>query len=161
MKRIAIYPGSFDPVTYGHIDVIERGLSVFDEIVALIAESRQKKSLFSTAEKKDMLKEIFKGQKRVQVDDWSKLLMDYASRKKAVAILRGLRAVSDFEYEFQMASMNKKLYPQIDTFFVMTSEQYHYVSSRLVREVGSLGGSLKDIVPPAVEQRVKEKFKLR
>ena len=161
MKRIAIYPGSFDPVTYGHVDVIERGLSVFDEIIVLIAESRQKKALFSTVEKKAMLREIFKNQSRVRVDAWSKLLMDYASQKKAVAILRGLRAVSDFEYEFQMASMNKKLYPKIDTFFVMTSEQYHYVSSRLVREVGSLGGSLKDIVSPAVEERVREKFKFR
>jgi len=157
-KRVAIYPGSFDPVTYGHIDIVERGLRLFDEVVVLIAESAEKKGLFSVAEKKEMLSGVFGKEKRVRVDHWEGLLMNYASLEKADAILRGLRAVSDFEYEFQMASMNKKLCPKIDTVFMMTSENYSFVSSRLVREVASLGGDLKDIVPPEVEKRLKRKF---
>lgn len=159
MSKLAIYPGSFDPVTLGHIDVVKRSLSVFDEVIVLIAESSQKKSLFSVGERRDLLQEAFKKEKCVVIDYWNGLLVDYASQKKAHAIIRGLRAVSDFEYEFQMAAMNKRLNPKIDTFFMMTSEDYYFVSSHLVREVAKLGGALKSIVPPHVEKRLKEKFK--
>ena len=158
MKKTALYPGSFDPVTQGHIDIVERGLTVFDEITVLIAESSQKKSLFSLSEKIEMLTEVFKDEPRVMVDSWPGLLMDYAVKKRASAILRGLRAVSDFEYEFQMASMNKRLYSDIETFFMMTGEKYYFISSHLVREVAGLGGALKDIVPPVVEKKLREKF---
>ena len=157
--KLAIYPGSFDPVTLGHVDVVERSLNIFDEIIVLIAESSQKKSLFSVGERKELLQETFKKEKRVIIDTWDGLLVDYASQKKARAIIRGLRAVSDFEYEFQMAAMNKRLNPKIDTFFMMTSEDTYFVSSHLVREVAKLGGALKHIVPPHVEQKLKEKFK--
>ena len=159
MAKLAIYPGSFDPVTLGHVDVVERSLSIFDEIIVLIAESSQKKSLFSVGERKALLQETFKKEKRVSVDTWDGLLVTYASQKKAQAIIRGLRAVSDFEYEFQMAAMNKRLSSKIDTFFMMTSEDTYFVSSHLVREVAKLGGALKNIVPSHVEQKLKEKFK--
>ena len=159
MAKLAIYPGSFDPVTLGHVDVVERSLSIFDEIIVLIAESSQKKSLFSVGERKALLQETFKKEKRVSVDTWDGLLVTYASQKKAQAIIRGLRAVSDFEYEFQMAAMNKRLSSKIDTFFMMTSEDTYFVSSHVVREVAKLGGALKNIVPSHVEQKLKEKFK--
>lgn len=157
-KRTAIYPGSFDPVTYGHIDIVDRGLRLFDEIIVLIAESPEKKGLFSVSEKKEMLSHVFKKEKRVRIDHWEGLLMAYAKKNAADAILRGLRAISDFEYEFQMASMNKRLCPKIDTIFMMTSENHSFISSRLVREVASLGGNLKDIVPAEVEKRLNRKF---
>lgn len=157
-KRVAIYPGSFDPVTNGHIDIVNRALRLFDKVIVLIAESPDKKGLFSVAEKKEMLSDVFKSEKRVIIDQWEGLLMAYAEAKSADAIFRGLRAVSDFEYEFQMASMNKRLCPTIDTIFMMTTENYSFVSSRLVREVARLGGNLKDIVPPEVEKRLKRKF---
>ena len=158
MTRLAIYPGSFDPVTSGHVDVIERGLTIFDEIIVLIAQSSAKKGLFSVEERKEMLHEVFKNNSRVKIDIWDGLLVDYARVHKATALLRGIRAVSDFEYEFQMASMNKRLYKDIETVFVTASDRYHFVSSHLVREVASLGGDLKDIVPPEVERRLLEKF---
>lgn len=157
-KRVAIYPGSFDPVTCGHIDIVKRALRLFDEVIVLVAESPDKEGLFSVTEKKEMLSDVFKTEKRAIIDQWDGLLMAYAEAKGADAILRGLRAVSDFEYEFQMASMNKKLCPNIDTLFMMTSENYSFVSSRLVREVARLGGNLKDIVPVEVEKWLKRKF---
>lgn len=159
MSKLAIYPGSFDPVTYGHVDIVERSLRLFDQVIVLIAENEQKKSLFSTSEKKEMLKEAFKGKKNIIIDSWPGLLVNYASQKKANAIIRGLRAVSDFENEFQMASMNKRLLPEVDTIFMMTSENYFFVSSRLTREIASLGGALTNIVPPFVEKKLKEKLK--
>ncbi|HBQ21563.1 MAG: pantetheine-phosphate adenylyltransferase [Deltaproteobacteria bacterium GWA2_38_16] len=159
MSTLAIYPGSFDPVTLGHVDIVERSLGLFDEVIVLIAESSQKKGLFSISEKKEHLQDVFKHEKRVIIDVWPGLLMEYAGKKKANAIVRGLRAVSDFEYEFQMAAMNKRLRPSIDTIFMMTSEKYYFVSSHLVREIASLGGALTDIVPPVIEKRLKEKFK--
>ncbi len=159
MSKLAIYPGSFDPVTMGHVDIVERSLHVFDKIIILIAESSQKKSLFSIPERREMLTEVFKGNDRVVIDSWPGLLVNYASSKKANALIRGLRAISDFEYEFQMASMNKRLMPSIDTIFMMTSENYFFVSSNLAKEVASLGGSLANIVPAMVEKRLKEKFK--
>ncbi len=157
--KLAIYPGSFDPITHGHIDVVRRSLKIFDEIIILIAESSQKKSLFSVKERKELIGETFKKEKRVTVDYWSGLLVEYAAQKKAQAIIRGLRAVSDFEYEFQMAAMNKRLNSKIDTFFMMTSEDTYFVSSHLVREVAKLGGALKNIVSPYVEKKLKEKYK--
>ena len=159
MSKLAIYPGSFDPVTLGHVDIVERSLQLFDRVIVLIAESAQKKSLFSLSERKEMLQEVLKEHERVTVDSCSGLLVDYAAQKKASAIIRGLRAISDFEYEFQMAAMNKRLMPSIDTIFMMTSENYFFVSSHLTKEVSSLGGSLTDIVPPLIEKRLKEKFK--
>lgn len=159
MSKLAIYPGSFDPVTYGHIDIVERSLTLFDQVIVLIAESMDKKSLFTISEKEEILKEVFKKKSQVIIDSCSGLLVNYASQKKANAIIRGLRAVSDFEYEFQMALMNKKLLPQIDTIFMMTSENYFFISSRLTREVASLGGRLSDVVPPFVEKKLREKFK--
>ena len=159
MAKLAIYPGSFDPVTLGHADIVKRSLTIFDEVIVLIAESAQKKSLFNVGERRELLGEAFKKEKRVTIDYWNGLLMDYAAQKKACAIIRGLRAVSDFEYEFQMAVMNKRLNSKIDTFFMMTSEDYYFVSSHLVREVAKLGGALKNIVPPHVEKKLKEKFK--
>ena len=159
MTQLAIYPGSFDPVTSGHVDIVDRGLTIFDEIIVLIAQSSAKKGLFSLEERGEMLREVFREKPRVKIDNWDGLLVDYARIHKARAILRGLRAVSDFEYEFQMAAMNKRLNPKIDTFFMMTSEDTYFVSSHLVREVAKLGGALKHIVPPHVEQKLKEKFK--
>ena len=159
MAKLAIYPGSFDPVTLGHVNIVKRSLTIFDEVIVLIAESAQKKSLFNVGERRELLGEAFKKEKRVTIDYWNGLLMDYAAQKKACAIIRGLRAVSDFEYEFQMAAMNKRLNSKIDTFFMMTSEDYYFVSSHLVREVAKLGGALKNIVPPHVEKKLKEKFK--
>ncbi|MBI3018039.1 MAG: pantetheine-phosphate adenylyltransferase [Deltaproteobacteria bacterium] len=159
MAKLAIYPGSFDPVTLGHVDIVKRSLTIFDEVIVLIAESAQKKSLFNVGERRELLQEAFKKEKRVTLDTWKGLLMDYAAQKKACAIIRGLRAVSDFEYEFQMAAMNKRLNRKIDTFFMMTSEDYYFVSSHLVREVAKLGGALKNIVPPHVEKKLKEKFR--
>ncbi|MBI3018409.1 MAG: pantetheine-phosphate adenylyltransferase, partial [Deltaproteobacteria bacterium] len=156
---LAIYPGSFDPVTLGHVDIVKRSLSIFDEVIVLIAESAQKKNLFSVGERRALLQEAFKKEKRVTIDYWNGLLVEYAAQKKAHAIIRGLRAVSDFEYEFQMAAMNKRLNSKIDTFFMMTSEDTYFVSSHLVREVAKLGGALKNIVPSHVEKKLKEKFK--
>ncbi|MBI4041223.1 MAG: pantetheine-phosphate adenylyltransferase [Deltaproteobacteria bacterium] len=158
--KVAVYPGSFDPVTLGHVDIIERSLKLFDQVVVLIATSSQKKELFSVAEKKDMLREVFKNEQRVLMDATEGLLVDYARTQKVAAIVRGLRAVSDFEYEFQMASMNKRLYPEVETIFMMASDQNHFISSQLVREVARLGGNLKGIVHPYIEKKLKEKFKL-
>src|SRR3989338_4446295 len=159
MAKLAIYPGSFDPVTLGHVNIVKRSLTIFDEVIVLIAESAQKKSLFNVGERRELLGEAFKKEKRVTIDYWNGLLVEYAAQKKAHAIIRGLRAVSDFEYEFQMAAMNKRLNSKIDTFFMMTSEDTYFVSSHLVREVAKLGGALNNIVPPHVEQKLKEKFK--
>ena len=158
MTQLAIYPGSFDPVTSGHVDIVDRGLTIFDEIIVLIAQSSAKKGLFSLEERGEMLREVFREKPRVKIDNWDGLLVDYARIHKARAILRGLRAVSDFEYEFQMASMNKRLFKDIETVFMTASDRYHFVSSHLVREVAALGGDLKDIVPPEVERRLLEKF---
>jgi pantetheine-phosphate adenylyltransferase len=157
-KVIAIYPGSFDPPTNGHLDLIERGSKIFDELIVAILRNAEKDPLFSLAERKLMLEAMTDHLKNVQVDTFDGLTVDYAAKVKASAVLRGIRAISDYEYELQMALMNRKLQPDLETVFMMPAEQYSYLSSRLVREIAQLGGSIKDLVPEMVEQRLKEKL---
>jgi pantetheine-phosphate adenylyltransferase len=159
-NNIAIYPGSFDPITNGHVDLVKRTLRVFDKVIVAIATNPDKDtSLFSLEERLQMIREVFAGHKqRVQADAFEGLLVDYAERKRATVIIRGLRAVSDFEYEFQMAMMNHRLKPKLETFFMMTGESEFYISSRLVKEVVSLGGNVSGLVPDNVLKKLKRKF---
>jgi pantetheine-phosphate adenylyltransferase len=157
-KVTAIYPGSFDPPTNGHLDLIERGSKIFDELVVAILRNAEKTPLFSVGERRTMLEELTSGFKNVSVDTFDGLTVDYAARVKASAVLRGIRALSDYEYELQMALMNRKLRPDLETVFMMPAEQYSYLSSRLVREVARLGGDISGLVPEIVEQRLKEKL---
>jgi pantetheine-phosphate adenylyltransferase len=157
-KVIAIYPGSFDPPTNGHLDLIERGSNIFDELIVAILRNTEKSPLFSLGERRTMLESMTGEFRNVQVDIFDGLMVDYAARVKAKAVLRGIRAISDYEYELQMALMNRKLRPDLETVFMMPAEQYSYLSSRLVREVAQLGGSIKGLVPEMVEQRLKEKL---
>src|SRR5499427_1607537 len=154
----AIYPGSFDPLTNGHLDLIERGSKIFDELIVSILRNAEKDPLFTLAERRAMLEEMVRPYENVSVDIFEGLLVDYAMHKKAKAVLRGIRAISDYEYELQMALMNRKLQPQLETVFMMPAEQYSYVSSRLVREVAKLGGSIAGLVPQMVEERLREKL---
>ena len=159
MKKVtAIYPGSFDPPTNGHLDLIERGSHIFDELVVAILRNAEKTPLFSVGERRRMLEELTADFKNVRVDVFDGLTVDYAARVKASAVLRGIRALSDYEYELQMALMNRKLRPDLETVFMMPAEQYSYLSSRLVREVARLGGTITGLVPDIVEQRLKEKL---
>ena len=159
MKQvIAVYPGSFDPLTNGHLDLIERGSQIFDELVVAILRNAEKSPLFSLAERRLMLEAMTERFRNVRVDTFEGLTVDYALKVGAKAILRGIRAISDYEYELQMALMNRKLHPELETVFMMPAEQYSYLSSRLVREVAQLGGSIKDLVPEMVEQRLKAKL---
>jgi pantetheine-phosphate adenylyltransferase len=157
-KVIAIYPGSFDPPTNGHLDLIERGSHIFDELVVAILRNAEKSPLFSVGERCRMLEELTAPFANVRVDTFDGLTVEYAARVKAKAVLRGIRAISDYEYELQMALMNRKLQPALETVFMMPAEQYSYISSRLVRQVAQLGGSIKDLVPEMVERRLKEKL---
>jgi len=156
----AIYPGSFDPITNGHVDLVKRTLRVFDEVVIAIATNPDKDhSLFSVEERLQMITEVFtEVRDRVQADSFHGLLVDYAERKQSTVVIRGLRAISDFEYEFQMAMMNHRLKPKLETFFMMTGESEFYTSSRLVKEVVSLGGDVSGLVPDNVLQKLKRKF---
>ena len=158
---IAVYPGSFDPITNGHIDLVRRTLRVFDQVIVAIAINPDKDdSLFTVAERLQMIREVFKGfGNRVRVDSFEGLLVDYADQVGAQVIIRGLRAVSDFEYEFQMAMMNRELKPNIETLFMMTGQSYFYISSHLVKEVVSLGGDVSGLVPGNVLKKLKAKFK--
>lgn len=158
MTKLAIYPGSFDPVTNGHLDVLKRALSIFDKVIIAVGENPGKKYLFTAKERKDMLERVTKGL-NVEVDHFSGLLIDFARKKKANAIVRGLRAVSDFDYEFQAALMNRKLDDRIETIFIMTRGMYCYLSASIVKEAASLGAKLKGMVPSYVEKMLKEKFK--
>ena len=160
-QNIAIYPGSFDPITNGHVDLVKRALRVFDKVIVAIATNAGKDtSLFSVEERLAMIREVFEGLKdRVEADSFQKLLVDYAERKQAPVIIRGLRAVSDFEYEFQMAMMNHRLKPTVETFFMMTGESQFYISSRLVKEVVSLGGDVEGLVPNNVLRNLNRKFR--
>jgi len=160
MGKVAIYPGSFDPITYGHIDIIERGLEIFDKVIVAIAENEEKRPLFSVEERLRMVKSFFKDNPNVIVDSFKGLLVDYVGKTNAKVILRGLRATSDFEYEFHMASMNRSLNTHLDTLFMMTSKDYFFVSSRTIKEVARLGGAVEGLVPDLVVRRLKEKFKL-
>ncbi len=159
--NIAVYPGSFDPITNGHIDLVKRTLHIFDRVIVAIATNPNKEgSLFSVEERLEMIREIFKGiGRRVQASAFEGLLVDYTEQVGAQVIIRGLRAVSDFEYEFQMAMMNRGLKPNIETLFMMPGESYFYISSRLVKEVVELGGDVAGLVPKNVMRKLKEKFK--
>ena len=154
----AIYPGSFDPLTNGHLDLIERGSKIFDELIVGTLRNSEKDPLFTLAERLDMLNQMVKRFENVRVESFEGLLVDYAMRKNAKAVLRGIRAISDYEYELQMALMNRKLQPQLETVFMMPAEAYSYLSSRLVKEVFRLGGSVRGLVPELVEERLREKF---
>ena len=156
--RTAIYPGTFDPLTLGHVDIIARGSALFDKIVVAVLGNVEKSPLFSVEDRIEMIQEAFADSKNVETDAFSGLLVDYARAKKATAIVRGIRAISDFEYEFQMALMNRRLAPSIETVFMMPAEEYSYVSSRLVKEVAELGGSVKGLVPAGVERRLQQKL---
>ena len=157
MSTLAVYPGSFDPLTNGHVDIILRGARLFDRIIVAILVNAEKNPLFSMAERVEIAREVFKSQTNVEVDTFDGLLVDYVARRGAHVIVRGLRAVSDFEFEFQMALMNQRLNAQIETVFMMPAEQYTYISSRLIKEVFSLGGRVNGLVPDLVEQRLRQK----
>lgn len=153
----AVYPGSFDPVTNGHLDLIARGAKIFDRLIVAVAQNLDKEPLFAVRERVEMLEAATFEWKNVEVDVFSGLLMDYARSRGARVILRGIRAVSDYEYELQMAMMNRKIEPEIETVFMMPGEAYSYVSSRLVRELARLGGPVKGLVPKVVEERLRTK----
>ncbi len=160
MGKVAIYPGSFDPITYGHIDIVERALEIFDKVIVAIADNEEKRPLFTVEERLGIVKEVFEHNTNVIVDSFKGLLVDYVAKTNAKVSLRGLRATSDFEYEFHMASMNRSLNTHLDTLFMMTSKDYFFVSSRTIKEVARLGGAVEGLVPDLVVRRLKEKFKL-
>jgi pantetheine-phosphate adenylyltransferase len=164
-KGLAIYPGSFDPPTNGHLDLIERGAKIFEELVVAILRNSEKSPMFSVAERSEMLRELTAHLKNVRIDTFDGLMVEYAKSLEATCILRGIRAISDYEYELQMALMNRKLEPTLETVFMMPADKYSYVSSRLVREVAQAGGPVKGLVPEVVEQKLREKldpaYKLR
>ena len=157
-KVIAIYPGSFDPPTNGHLDLIERASKIFDELIVAILRNPEKNPLFSLEERSEMLESLTTQFRNVRVDTFVGLTVEYAAKVKAGAVLRGIRAISDYEYELQMALMNRKLRPDLETVFMMPAGKYSYLSSRLVREIAHLGGSIKGLVPELVERRLKGKF---
>jgi pantetheine-phosphate adenylyltransferase len=156
-SRLAVFPGSFDPLTNGHVDIIERGTHLFEKIIVAILVNAEKSPLFSMEERVEIVRETFRGQPSVEVDTFDGLLVDYVERRKARVIVRGLRALSDFETEFQMALMNRRLSPSVETVFMMPAEQYTYISSRLIKEVFSLGGQVRGLVPDIVVTRLHEK----
>jgi pantetheine-phosphate adenylyltransferase len=158
VNRLAIYPGSFDPLTNGHLSLIQRGLKVFDGLVVAVANNPAKTPLFSVDDRKRMISEAVNGDRRVQIDSFNGLLVDYAKSRGVHTVLRGLRAVSDFEYEFQIANMNRNLDPEFESVFMMTGEDYFYVASSLVREVASFGGDVSRLVPPNVFAALRARF---
>lgn len=159
-KKIkAVYPGSFDPITNGHVDIIKRGLDLFDNIIVAVLENPKKQPLFTTKERMEMINTIFAKEKKVEVKSFHGLLVDFVKKNDASIVIRGLRAISDFEYEFQMTLMNRKLNPDIETLFMMPNVNYSFLSSKLVKEVCLLGGCLDDLVPKAIESKLKAKLK--
>ena len=158
MDKIAVYPGSFDPITNGHIDLINRALHIFDKLIVTVALNPLKTHLFTMEERVEIMKEIFKDDDRVVIDAFDCLLVEYLDRQNVHVVLRGLRAVLDFEYEFQMALMNRKLDRNIESVFLMTSYRWFYTSSKIIKEVASMGGSVKDLVPDVVDSKLKGKF---
>ena len=155
IDRVAIYPGSFDPLTNGHVDIITRGAAIFDRIIVAILHNREKSPLFSVSERMEMAREVFAHEPKVVVASFDGLLVDFARQQGAHVIVRGLRAISDFEYEFQMALMNRRLVPELETVFMMPAESYTYISSRLIREVFALGGPIAGLVPELVEAAMR------
>lgn len=155
---ICIYSGTFDPVTNGHMDIICRGAALFDQLIIGVAMDNYKKNLFSADERIEILRDVTADMENVKVEAFSGLLMDFCREKGACAVIRGLRAVSDFEYEMQMALMNKQLNPNVETVFLMTGQQHSFISSSIIKDVASLGGSITGLVPPSVEQRIIEKY---
>lgn len=158
MTKLAICPGSFDPVTYGHLDIIERASKVFDHVIVAVFHNEAKTPLFNTEERMDLLKQSVTHLDNVSVDSHGGLLMDYAREKQACAVVRGLRAVSDFEYELQITSMNRKLNKDVETFFIMSNNKYSFLSSSMVKEVAKYDANVEDLVPPCVEAALKRKF---
>ncbi|MGE3842254.1 MAG: pantetheine-phosphate adenylyltransferase [Vicinamibacterales bacterium] len=156
-ERIAIFPGSFDPLTNGHVDLIERGARLFDRFIVAILRNIEKSPMFTVDERVEAVRAVFAGRPAIEVDAFEGLLVDYARVKGATTIVRGLRAVSDFEYEMQMALMNRRLHADVETVFMMPADIYSYVSSRLVKEVFLLGGNISGLVPPAVEARMRQR----
>ena len=161
MKTRAVYPGSFDPVTNGHIYIAERAAAVFDEVIVSVLVNERKISAFSVEERCGMARESLSHVKNIKVDSFNGLLVDYVRQQKAGVIIRGLRAMSDFEYEFQMALMNRQLAPEIETFFIVTDPKYSYVSSSSVREIFHFGGTVKDVVPPIVYEKLRGRYNVR
>lgn len=159
MKKIAICPGTFDPITNGHIDLVKRGLRIFDEVIIAITTATKKQPLFTIDKRLELIKGAVKGLKNVRVESFDGLLVNYVRSKKGVAVIRGLRAVSDFEYELQMALMNRRLDLNIEAVFMMPSEEYSFLTSTIVKEIASFGGSVKGLVPEVVEKALKEKFR--
>ncbi|HTW30975.1 MAG TPA: pantetheine-phosphate adenylyltransferase [Candidatus Sulfotelmatobacter sp.] len=157
-KGVAIYPGSFDPPTNGHLDLIQRGSKIFEELVVAILRNSEKSPMFSVAERSEMLRELTKDLSNVRIDTFHGLMVEYAKSIDAACVLRGIRAISDYEYELQMALMNRKLEPTLETVFMMPADKYSYVSSRLVREVAQAGGPVKGLVPEIVEHKLREKL---
>jgi len=157
--RLAVFPGSFDPLTNGHVDIILRSARLFERIVVAVLVNQDKQALFAPDERVAMIRDVFREYTNVEAESFNGLLVEYARRRRASAIIRGIRAVSDYEYEFQMALMNRHLEPMLETVFMMPAEQYTYLSSRLTKEVFSLGGNVSGLVPPAVEARLKQKQK--
>lgn len=160
-RHLAIYPGTFDPITKGHLDVIKRSFLLFDELIVAVAESGPKDTLFSVSERLDMIRRETKQYKKVRVESFDGLLINYVKKKKATVVVRGLRVMSDFEYEFQMALTNRKLEPKIETVFMMTAEGYAPVTSRFIKEIARLGGDVKAFVTPGVKKMLKDKFKTK
>ncbi len=160
-QRIAVYPGSFDPVTNGHMDILFRGLELFDTVIMAVAYNIEKTGLFNVEERKALIGKALNGNKSVIIDSFEGLLVDYVKKVNARFVIRGLRAMSDFEYEFQMASMNRNLNKDMDTIFMMTSKDYFFISSRTIKEVASFGGCVEGLVPPVVAESLKEKFSVR
>lgn len=158
MKKIAVYPGSFDPVTHGHLDIIRRGLQIFDEVIVAVARNSQKNSLFAIDERVELIRDVLRDEPRASVDTFTGLLIDYVASRQAHVVIRGLRAISDFEYEFQIAQMNSTIGHNIETLFMMTSVQYGYLSSSIVKEVCSLGGNIDSFVPPEVKAAMLKKY---
>jgi pantetheine-phosphate adenylyltransferase len=158
-KKIAVYPGSFDPITFGHLDIINRALKIFDEIIIAVARNDRKSPLFTVEERVELIKSVIKDSERARVDTFEGLLVDYARSCKAQAIVRGLRAISDFEYELQMAQINRGISREVETVFLMTSVFYSFLSSSIVKEVHSLQGPIDGLVPPLVKKALDEKFK--
>jgi pantetheine-phosphate adenylyltransferase len=155
-RRIAVYPGSFDPLHNGHLDIVERCLPIFDEVLVAVLQNEEKKPRFSVEERVEMLREVLGPIGQCKVESFSGLLVDFMDRIGAITIVRGLRALSDFDYEFQMALMNRRLNPRVETVFMMPKEEYSYLSSRLVKEVVSLGGNVQGLVPPLVLERLRQ-----